>query len=272
MGCKIPFYQPDYGTSTRAILKKLKVKTIEPHFNCCGYPNRDIDFTSFILSSARNMAIAEKKKVSIITPCKCCYGSFLHTIYALKNDKSLLEHINKELSREGLKYTGSLKIMHLLQFLHNVIGVETLKKHIVKSLDLSIAVHYGCHALRPSEITHFDNPYSPSIFENVMNVTGAEIVDWSKRLECCGNPLHGKNNELSLQMTENKLQDAKENSADCIATACTYCQIQFDTVQDDQFSDHIMPSVLFTQLLGYAMGLEEKKLGIENNKTAVVFA
>jgi heterodisulfide reductase subunit B len=214
-GCKIPYYLEQYGTSTRAVLKTFGVRLIELNFNCCGYPNRDLHFESFILSAARNMALAEKKNLDILTPCKCCYGS-------------------------------------------------------VKPLgELTVAAHYGCHALRPSNIVHFDDPLAPSIFEDLIAATGAKTVDWPRRLDCCGNPLWGKNNAISLSLMRTKVMDASESGADCICTACTYCQLQFDQIQGSQASAQnipgTMPAILYSQLLGISMGLPERLLGIKRN-------
>ena len=157
-----------------------------------------------------------------------------------------------------------------MNVLEEDIGIDKIKSMVTKPIDLQIAPHYGCHALRPSEITQFDDPFAPSIFEKLINAIGATSVDWPRRLDCCGNPLYGKNNELSLKMMKNKIIDAKQSKADCIATACTYCQIQFDQVQDSDLKDNdnfeCMPSILYTQLLAYSMGLPEKIHGLNNNK------
>lgn len=270
MGCKIPVYLEHYGTSTRAVLKALGIRTVDLPFNCCGYPNRDLHLEGFVLSAARNIALAEKKKLDILTPCKCCYGSLRHAAYLLRENRDLRETINEELKKDGLRYRGTAKIRHLLTVLAEDAGVEAIKKKIQHPLTgLRVAAHYGCHALRPSEITQFDNPFSPTVFETIIAATGAETVDWPRRLDCCGNPLWERNPELSMSLTRTKLVDAKESGAQAICTACTYCQLQFDTLRAAHGAAMGVPmetpAVLVTQLLGLAMGLPEKKLGIEKN-------
>ena len=74
-GCKISFYLRDYGTSTRSVLLALGINLVDMEFNCCGYPIRHLHFLSFILSAARNLALAEREHLNIVTPCKCCYGN-----------------------------------------------------------------------------------------------------------------------------------------------------------------------------------------------------
>jgi heterodisulfide reductase subunit B len=136
--------------------------------------------------------------------------------------------------------------------------------------NLKIATHYGCHALRPSKIVQFDDPVSPSLFDQLVEITGAESVSWPSKLECCGGPLLGTHDELSLDFTQKKLTDAKDAGASYIATGCTFCQVQFDTVQKAMEAEggpnHHLPSVLYSQLLGLCMGLKEDALGLDRNE------
>lgn len=270
-GCKIPFFLEHYNTSSRAVLKALNVVLEDIEFNCCGYPIRNLNFDAFVLSGARNLALAEKKGLNILTPCKCCFGNLKHAQHSLDSDLSLRDEVNNLLAEEGLRYNGKTTVSHMLSALRHEIGLEAIQYNIKKQYhDLKIAAHYGCHALRPSGITEFDNPLAPTIFEDLVAVTGAQSVDWSRRLDCCGNPILSKNNDMSIKLMRNKLDSAREASADFICSACTYCQIQFDTVQqaDIEKNNHRqpMPSILFPQLLGLSLGLSEKKLGLTKNK------
>lgn len=113
-------------------------------------------------------------------------------------------------------------------------------------------------------------PLAPTIFEELVTVTGARSDDWSMRLDCCGNPLWGRNNKLSLDLMTKKLTNADQAGADCLGAACTYCQFQFDTVQEAELvqkgNTKGLPSILYPQLLGLSLGLPAETLGIEGNK------
>jgi len=128
-----------------------------------------------------------------------------------------------------------------------------------------VAAHYGCHALRPGDVTQFDNPLAPTIFESVIAATGATAVEWPMRLDCCGYPLWEKNNQLSLALMQQKLADARESGAQALITACTYCQLQFGQVRSEHLSGtaayNDLPAVLVSQLLGVALGLPDVALG-----------
>ena len=275
-GCKIPYYLKHYESASRAVLKALDIELVDIEFTCCGYPIRSYDFFSFILSAARNFAIAEKHDLNILTPCKCCFGSLKHADHFLRTNDKLKKNIQLFLQEEDLIWEGRSEVKHLLTVLSDDVGIDKIRtriKHPVKGL--KIAASYGCHALRPDNIVNFDNPLAPTIFENLVGATGAESVDWSKRLDCCGNPLWGKNSPLSLDLMQKKLVSARQAGADLLCSSCTYCQIQFDSVQNSELSQikkndpGPLPSVLYPQLLGFSMGLGEKQLGLDANEIEI---
>ncbi len=272
LGCNIPARVQQYDMSARAVLDMLNVDLVDiREFNCCGYPMRNSDFEAFVLFSARNLALAERKGLDMVTLCKCCFGSLKKADHLMKEDTSLRDKINSLLAKEGLSYGGSIEVKHFLSVLHKDIGISALKEKITGGFkDLKIATHYGCHALRPSDITQFDNPTAPVLFDQLVEVTGAKSIDWPLKLECCGAPLLGINDDLSMDLTQKKMVDGKQSGADYLCVACPYCQLQFDTVQDMMISirgtDHKLPSILFPQLLGLVMGIEGKALGIDMNQ------
>jgi heterodisulfide reductase subunit B len=264
-----------YETSSRAILERLGVGVVDvEEFNCCGYPLRNIEFRSFLLSSARNLALAETKKLDVMTLCQCCYGSLKKASVLLKENASLLKEVNAILEHEGLSYKGEVEVKHLLYVLHREVGIEVIKKNVSKTLKgLKIAAHYGCHALRPSQVVRFDNPVGPSLFDQLVEATGAESISWPMRLECCGAPLWGINDELSMDLTLKKLNDGKASGAEYLCVACPYCHLQFDKVQKMILSqrnvNHPLPSILYTQLLGLSLGMSQKSLGLEMNEIPI---
>ncbi|MBW2199350.1 MAG: CoB--CoM heterodisulfide reductase iron-sulfur subunit B family protein [Deltaproteobacteria bacterium] len=275
LGCNIPARLSQYESSARAISEKLGIELTEiKEFNCCGYPIRNIDFKTFILFSARNLALAEKENLNIVSLCKCCYGSLKKADYLLKENEVLREEINGILEKEGLNYAGAIEVKHLLSVLFHDVGLAPIKEKIVRPFEgLKIATHYGCHALRPSKIVQFDDPVAPSIFDRLVEITGAESIDWSTKLECCGAPLLGINDNLSLDLTKKKLSDGKKSGADYLCTACPYCQMQFDTVQKMNLTKHgsdaQLAAILYPQLLGLSMGIDGETLGLAMNQLPI---
>ena len=268
-GCKINRFVPQYGRSARAVMAQLGITLDETELNCCGYPVRHVSFTASIWSAARNLAIAAAKGLPLMTPCKCCYGNLKHADHWMRRDSHLRRQVNSLLAKEGLAWQKDIHIRHLLTVLDESVGLKRLQESVIRPLTgLRVAAHYGCHALRPGNITHFDNPLSPTIFERLVAVTGAQAVEWPLRLECCGHPLWEKNNRFSLALMTDKLNDARQSGAQILTTACTYCQMQFDTIQADHAhgATQQLPAVLYTQLLGMAMGLPDDLLGVADNR------
>jgi len=271
LGCNIPARVEQYDTSARAVLRQVDVQLTDiREFNCCGYPMRNADQKSFLFSSAVNLALAEKAGLDIMTLCKCCFGSLKEAAHVLQKDQDLQDEINKMLADRGLKYDGKTQVKHFLSVLYHDVGVDTLKSKISTPYKgFKIATHYGCHALRPSKVTQFDDPVAPTLFDKLVEVTGAKSVDWTSKLECCGAPVLGVNDDLSMTLTERKLADGRKAGADYLCSACPYCHLQFDTVQEmmaSQNGNDPLASILYPQLLGLSMGIDEKTLGIEMNR------
>ena len=275
LGCNIPARLQQYESSSRAVLDELEVRLVDLEaFNCCGYPLRNIDFKTYLLSSARNLALAEKKGLNVMTLCQCCFGSLKKADSVLKEQPTLRQEVNGTLEKEGLRYDGKVEIKHFLSVLYHEVGIASIQKKIEQTYrGLRVATHYGCHALRPSKVVGFDNPVTPSLFDQLVEATGAQSVDWSMKLDCCGAPLWGTNDELSMDLTQKKLKDGKQSGADYLCVACPWCQIQFDTVQRQIIAqrgfDPPLPSLLYSQLLGLSMGIDEAILGLRMNTVPI---
>jgi heterodisulfide reductase subunit B len=275
LGCTTPSRLKGYESSSRAVLGKLGVELVDvPDFNCCGYPLRNMDFKAFVLSSARNLALATREGLNVFSLCKCGYGTLKKAAHLMKENASLRKEINGTLAEEGLQYEEDVEVLHLLTVLYKEVGLEVIKEKITRSFEnLKVATHYGCHALRPSEVTQFDDPVAPTLFDELVNITGAQSVEWASKLECCGGPLLGVNDELSSVFRDKKLLDAKKAGAAYLTTACPFCQIQFDTVQNqigtEPGANHRVPSIPYPQLLGLCLGLDKETLGLNRNHTDV---
>lgn len=272
-GCNIPIRIEQYANATQAVFSKFDVELqVIPDFNCCGYPVRNVDEKAYILPSVRNMAIAEKAGLDILVICNCCFASLQKAKNVLSNDLQLKDELNAILAKENLQYKGNTKIKHYLTVLHDDIGTEKIKSKLVnKFQDLKLSVIHGCHILRPREITHFDDSFVPTITENLMQTAGVTSLDWQGKLECCGAALAGINNELSHVLLKEKIAGALNAGAKFITPICSYCHLQFDTTQTNLLPKAeeatLLPVLLYPQLLGLCLGIDENTLGIGQNNT-----
>lgn len=260
-------------------MAKLGVTLVKLPFNCCGNPSRGKNFEVSVLSAIKNLALAARHGLNIMTPCKCCFGQLKHGVYWYETQKGLQDKINRILAQEGLYYRGEShgmsrepsQIKHLLSFLYHDVGLETLKRKITHPLGPVLgtqktALQYGCHALRPFSVTGFDNPYAPRIFKELVNITGLETIDWSKQTECCGSPVAENYGDLALKILIHKITTASQEGADLICTACTHCQIQYQSAQAVHILEQKkMLAVSYPYILGRALGISPKKMGDKRN-------
>ena len=272
-GCNIPIRIEQYAQSATAVCATLGVELeIIPEFNCCGYPMRNVDEKAYILPSMRNMALAEKAGLDIFVICNCCFHSLQKATNVLKKNPELASELNLILAKEGLSYTGKATIKHFLTVLHQDVGLAAIKQKLVNAYTaLNISVIHGCHLLRPREITGFDNTFVPEITDALVKLTGATSLDWPGKLECCGAALAGINDDLSHLLLNEKIDGAKTAGADYILPVCSYCHLQFDTMQGKTITEKPgstpLPVLLFPQLLGLCLGLDPTTLGIGKNTT-----
>jgi len=271
LGCNIPARVEQYDASARAVLRQVDVQLSDiREFNCCGYPLRNVDQKAFLLSSAVNLALAEQAGLDMMTLCKCCFGSLKEAAHVLQQEGELQEEVKHLLAQKKLTYSGDVHVKHFLSVLYHDVGLDVLKSKITRQYkDVNIATHYGCHALRPSKITGFDDPVAPTVFDKLVEITGAASVDYAGKLECCGAPVMGFNDDLSMDFTRKKLENGRQAGAHYLCSACPYCQLQFDTVQKMMISQNgndPLASVLYPQLLGLCMGIDETTLGIRMNR------
>ena len=266
-GCKIPYYANHYETSLRLVLDKFGLELAEVEFNCCGYPVRQLDFKAWLLSAGRNLALTAQAGLPILTPCMCCYGSLKKAQHLLAGNEDLRGQIAALLWQESLTLpTEEVEIKHYLTVLDEQVGAAKIKENITAAFsDLKVAVHYGCHALRPSAVTQFDDPHAPTVFDRLVEATGAKSVEWARKMDCCGNPVADKNPELAMDLTLAKAADAAQAGADFLCVGCTYCHIQLDGGQAQAAKlrqSRTLPSLLYPQLLGVALGLDPAELGL----------
>ena len=271
VGCQTPSMAPQYERSARLVLGELGMGVVDIEFNCCGYPMRHQHFHSFLLAAARNLALAEARGLNIITLCKCCLGSLKRAQNFLAGRRDLLKEVRRELAQEGLTYQGRAEVRHLQKVLHDEVGITRISDSLrLEFRGLRVAILYGCHALRPSRDTGFDaNPFDPSLIEELVKATGATPVPWEGRLKCCGAPLRDRNEELSLRLATQRLDECLESGADVLNVDCPHTLLQMKWAFNKlrPLSARMLRGVaLYPQLLGLAMGFAPQALGLDENR------
>lgn len=265
-GCSVPASLPEYEASARAVLAHLGVELVDVPFDCCGYRSRSSSRDAFVFASARNLALAGRAGVDVLTLCTCCLGTLRLATRVLDEDLELRDRVERALAAEDLVASPATKVEHLLSVLACDVGRDAIAAMVRSPCSgMRVAAQYGCHALRPSDLSSIDDPMNPTIFETLIRTSGAVAVDWPLRLECCGDPVCAADTTLAQRMTRAKLSDAGAAGAERICTACPHCYLRFDAEAGDA-STGIRP-LLLTQLLGLAMGLPPRTLGMTSSES-----
>lgn len=268
-GCVLSQAAKESKMSLEAIAPILGITLHEiKGWSCCGASQaQDVDPIATLVANARNIALAERMNMPMLTTCSTCMLTLTRAKNAL--DKGAKDRINEFLAKGNMKYQGNNEITSLLWILYE--NLDTLKSKVVKPLsNLNVALFYGCHSLRPERDHNFkESSTNPKSLEAVVGALGANIVPFEKRLDCCGfhasYPAVKSVQKMSSQIVEN----ADENGADCVVTPCPLCQMQLDIYQEryqNAMNSKIRkPIIHLSQLVGLALGLDSKKLGLNLN-------
>jgi len=259
-----------YGWSAQAVSKILEMNLLElDDWNCCGStPYSSVEELASFCLSARNLALAEKTGLDLVTPCSSCYVILNRTNAYLKQYPQLKAKVKEALATGGLAYNGSVRVRHLLDVLANDIGYDSIAEKARKNLGgLKVAPYYGCQVVRPRY--GFDHPEFPQSLDKLVASLGAEPVDFPLKARCCGGSLIISEEDLALELVRGLLDSARKEKAQCLITVCPLCQTNLDVYQarvNRRFgTDYRLPILFFTQLMGVAFGLSEESLGLETN-------
>jgi succinate dehydrogenase / fumarate reductase, cytochrome b subunit len=221
--------------------------------------------------NARTFALAEQQGLPIMTICSTCQGVMSQANHRLTTREDYLQEINSLLKDEGLEYRGTTSIKHFLWILLEDVGEDTLRRHITMPLTgIRAAPFYGCYIQRPTDALEFDrHPDRGKSLERIMEILGAEVVDFPGKTRCCGFPILTINEKNSLTMVATHTRDAKSHGADIMVTPCPLCHLNLDGMQAKAASQERtaidLPILHLPQLLGLAMGLDAKNLGLKRN-------
>ncbi len=274
LGCVAPNRYPGIESATREILKELSVEFVDMiGASCCPAPGvtRSFHKETWLTIAARNLAIAEKDGNDVLTICNGCYGSLFEAAHLLEDDKTR-EEVNKNLAEIGVKYGGKTKVRHFADVLFNEVGVEKIAEKVKNKQDkLKVAVHYGCHFLKPHKLKGIEDSERPTLIDKLVEATGAESLEYMDKNLCCGagGGVRARVPDLALKMTKVKLDNIKKAGANVIVNPCPFCHLQYDRGQKDLGEKETIPVLHLSQLYGLAFGVDEKKLGFGDHATPV---
>ncbi len=276
-GCVSRGFTPELHASMALVAPKLGLELVElDRANCCGAGviaehNQELADTL----NARTFALAQgvDGAAGMMNICSTCQGAQSECQERLDADSAYRDHINGTLANQSLTYekSGEWWNKNFLWLLVEEIGLDKLAEKVVRPLEgLRIAPFYGCYIVRPTQRLGFDeHPYRDKYLDHLIEVLGAESVEYAGSHKCCGFPVITMNRATSLRQAGRHLADAIDAGADCLVTPCPLCHLNLDMQQPDAAKfverDLDVPVLHLPQMVGLALGLEPKELGMDKH-------
>lgn len=266
-GCSAESTARDQYMSVDEVARALNIELSElKGWTCCGStPAHHSDKVLSIALPAANLLIAKKTGLDMVVFCAACYNRMKVANHEIQTNPEIRKKIAATL---GEDYDGSVKVRHFVEVLVKDIGIKKLQNAFTHSLDgLKVASYYGCLLVRPHEVTQFDDPENPTLMDSLVSLMGGESIDWPNKVECCGGGFALSRTDIVVELSNSVLGMAKAFGSQCIAVACPMCQINLDLRQSDihktKGTNHNLPIVYITQLVGLCLGISSKKLGMD---------
>ncbi|WP_094227246.1 CoB--CoM heterodisulfide reductase subunit B [Methanolobus psychrotolerans] len=274
LGCLVPNRYPGIELATKLCLAKLDVDCADlPCASCCPAPGvfRSFDRTTWLTLASRNIVLSEQMERDMLTICNGCFSTLADANRCIKGEDSAKEEVNEHLKKIGKEINGTIDVRHIIEFLYQEYGPENIRSYVEKQLDIRVAVHYGCHLIKPTKDRGLGNFERPVFFDELVTALGATSVEYPDKMACCGagGGVRSAMKDRSLKMTEAKLSRIKEADVDCIVNSCPFCHMQLGEgqreIKERMGTEFDIPVLHYTQLMGLALGFPPEMLGIDVN-------
>jgi heterodisulfide reductase subunit B len=282
-GCALEGTGHAYNRSTRAVGKALGLELDEvKNWNCCGameVKNVDPKVQTYLSSRVMSIAANEMGAKTVMAPCNGCYHNLKKAEHDLAHDAASRDVVDRLSQKAGhaTYRAGQLETIHALDWIKHGLGEDGLKARVKNSLNgLKVANYYGCMYTRPRHIfpekdrgPGSESTSQPHFMDDLLAAAGAETVDFPLKTACCGGAHTLSDSDTSTKLVLNILRAAEAAGADVIATECPTChsglemhQVRAEKVLGQKTTVRML---YFTQLLGLALGLSPRRLGVHEN-------
>jgi succinate dehydrogenase / fumarate reductase, cytochrome b subunit len=273
-GCVSRGFTPELHGSMDKIAPLLDIELIPlDRASCCGAGviaehNQELADTL----NARTFALAQQTDgLMMMNICSTCQGSQSECQQRLDASEEYRAIVNDNLSDEGLVYEAGIANKNLLWLLVEDFGLDELRKRVTRPLtDLKVGPFYGCYIVRPEERLDINAEQPRDTYMSlVIEALGGTVIEYAGMHKCCGFPIITMNKEASLKQAGRHLGDAVDADADCLVTPCPLCHLNLDLQQP--LAERVvgreldMPVLHLPQLLGLALGLSPKELGLNRH-------
>jgi heterodisulfide reductase subunit B2 len=249
-GCTLTGSAQELDDSFRSVAQKLDVTLREiPDWTCCGASSAHmVDHYLETALPARDLVTAEKIGHDVVAPCAGCHVRMKAAAQRILADKEL---------QAQFPLKGTIKILAGMDMFHLDELRAKMKDCVEKPLEgLRVVPYYGCLAVRPIEVVEPEDPENPMQLDHILELLGADVLNWPYKTDCCGGSLALTRTDLVLKLSGKLLDMAIMVDADAIVTFCPMCQANLDTRQADLSKEtgkiYEMPIIYLTELMGVA--------------------
>ncbi len=267
-GCSLHGTAVEYDESLIEIAKFAGIELTEiDDWNCCGATAaHSINSTLSVALPARNLALAEKQGFEdLLVPCAACFSRLAQAKYDMKFDEKYKSKIPQIIEMD---YEGTANPLTVLDFLSKYI-LPNLNEQVRNRIEAKIACYYGCLMTRPKKLSNIDRAEDPLVMEEMLEKFGSKCIDWAFKVECCGAGLSVARTDIVAKLSANIISDAEARGAEIIVVACPMCQSNLD-MRRPAINEYLgkksdIPILFITQIIGLALGISPKKLGLERH-------
>jgi heterodisulfide reductase subunit B2 len=266
-GCSMHGTSRDYAESMNAVAQALDIELAEvPQWNCCGSsPAHMIDH---LLSVALPVNVLLKAKRAglneVMTPCAACYNRLAMGAHEIATSAETKAQVAKVLEVAETELAKLPRVMNIVELLAQV--SDRIAAKVTKKFEQSVACYYGCLLVRPAKVTGFDKTEDPQEMDKLVAAVGGKPVDWAFKTECCGASFSISQTEVVGRLGAKIVANAVAHKAEAIVVACPMCQSNLDLrrpeINEELAAKSEIPVLYITDVIGLAMGIPEKKLGL----------
>jgi heterodisulfide reductase subunit B2 len=266
-GCSLLGSSRDFGESVAALAYALDVELIEvPDWNCCGASSAHA--TSPLLAAAlpaRVLANAAAAGLDeVVAPCAACYSRLMTARHEVGTDAALRRRVEDVIEAPLEKVP---RVLNVLEWLDRV--KERVAPRVKAPFAHTVACYYGCLLVRPPKVVGFDRPEDPRSMDALVASVGGRTIDWNFKTECCGAGLSMPKTSVVATLGGRIVADAVARKAEAIVVACPMCHSNLDlrrgAINAALGAQHQLPVLFITQVVGLALGLPEKALGLRRH-------
>jgi heterodisulfide reductase subunit B len=272
-GCSLSGTGRDFGESMNAVAKALGIELCEiPEWTCCGSSSGHMTNRLVSIALPANVLLKAKKAGfdDVMAPCAACYNRLATAKHEIESSAKTKAEAEMVLQTK----IGNLpRVLNVVQLLAHV--GDTIVSKVKEKFDQTVACYYGCLLVRPAKITGFDKTEDPVEMDKLVAAVGGKTVDWNFKTECCGASFSVSQTSVVARLGAKIMKDAVARKAEAVVVACPMCHSNLDLRRSDinqrleQKTD--IPVLFITQVIGMALGLPPKELGLERHLVPVKF-